>query len=795
MIGLFLLIAFLGQIAPATDADLAQAEEAFEHAARNRQTETLARLVHQDFFWIDADGTQQTSGGFLRHIKESADIDVDSNVQTRSYGATAIAFGETRDSPYAQRFTRIWVRTSAGWRLFAYQKTSIVPNQNASQPQANPAASTSRDETNFIVNTTARTSAEREVVDALRGVQRAEHAPDWSGWAALTVDEFQVVNVRGHVDLKANRIKTIRQQAQSTPFPIVRDLRIRMFGNTAVMTAIQEPALASPFKFTRLWVKTNGGWKQVINHQTPTITLSARQVAAQTDPRSPTNPSDPLKVLVDKLNDPQRGAALRAQWNIDRAVWNEPVTAVRNGVTVLVTPAHADIHTSIDSARAVWSSDGPLISASHNPTSARLFIPRGYQNQTVPRRMVSFAPGGDSTEYTFEPAYGVRSPVLRRGYVLCVINAWSSVATPIPLAQWGPHLNEIVVFAQRLLTSGLSLPRPTFTYAWGESRGARMLAYASELAGTPFNSVIENRGGGDLVESALEQIQMLRELRTVNPADDPVLADYMSKIGRRMKITTRNADSHEEFIPISPGDDERFFFKLPPTANVLMPIIPPYSDSPLTASDPRFRVPAGGGNRSGGDNPFDGTLAWSAGPINTRRFLNEVDPAYAAAVDSGRFLLKSWDPKTRPAEVRDAIARLTSSGQIKTKILKVHGTLDPNIYPLTAVAYVQKIVDQNLSNQLRWYLVPGMGHVRSTLEEKFVDANGKTISLGVQLSHLDLLMNWVEKAIDPGDFISIDPTDPTNTLAVKGAHQLGLQKSPLQYFWTASGTLRSSSAK
>jgi hypothetical protein len=75
-------------------------------------------------------------------------------------------------------------------------------------------------------------------------------------------------------------------------------------------------------------------------------------VLAQNDPRLPTDPSDPLKVLVDKLNDPERGAKLRAQWNIDRAVWIEPVTAVKNGVTVLVAPAHADIHTSNRSNRA-----------------------------------------------------------------------------------------------------------------------------------------------------------------------------------------------------------------------------------------------------------------------------------------------------------------------------------------------------------------------------------------------------------------------------------------------------------
>src|SRR4029077_4778648 len=213
--------------------------------------------------------------------------------------------------------------------------------------------------------------------------------------------------------------------------------------------------------------------------------------------------------------------------------WIEPVTAVRNGVTVLITPAHADIHTSIDSARAAWSTNGPLISAPHNPTGARVFIPRGYQNQATPRRMVSFAPGGGGTEYTLEPAYAVRSPVLRRGYVLCVINAWSNVAKPIPLAQWGPHLNEVVIFAQKML-SGLGVPAPTYNYAWGESRGARMLAYSSELAGTPFHGVIEERGGGDIPESALEQIRMLNDLRAVNPADDPVMADYINKIGRRM---------------------------------------------------------------------------------------------------------------------------------------------------------------------------------------------------------------------------------------------------------------------
>jgi len=161
-----------------------------------------------------------------------------------------------------------------------------------------------------------------------------------------------------------------------------------------------------------------------------------------------------------------------------------------------------------------------------------------------------------------------------------------------------------------------------------------MLAYSSELSGTPFHGVIEERGGGDLVDSALQQIRLLNDLRAVNPADDQATADYISKIGRRMKITSRSGASYEKFIPTVPTDDERFFFKLPATANILMPIIPPYTDNPATAHDSRFRVPSTSGDPTADPHPFDATLASSTGPINTRRVLNEVDPAYGAAVDN-----------------------------------------------------------------------------------------------------------------------------------------------------------------
>src|SRR5215467_4188526 len=57
------------------------------------------------------------------------------------------------------------------------------------------------------------------------------------------------------------------------------------------------------------------------------------------------------------------------------------------------------------------------------------------------------------------------------------------------------------------------------------------------------------------------------------------MADYIVNIGRRMRITARNGVIRDEFVPTALTDDQRFFFKLPPTASLLMPLIPPYGDN------------------------------------------------------------------------------------------------------------------------------------------------------------------------------------------------------------------------
>jgi len=69
--------------------------------------------------------------------------------------------------------------------------------------------------------------------------------------------------------------------------------------------------------------------------------------------------------------------------------------------------------------------------------------------------------------------------------VLCVINAWSNVATPIPLAQWGPRLNEIVVFTLLRLSPvgdvASAVEKMSILARWHASLGG-LLRYYSRAA-------------------------------------------------------------------------------------------------------------------------------------------------------------------------------------------------------------------------------------------------------------------------------------------------------------------------
>jgi ketosteroid isomerase-like protein len=92
----------------------------------------------------------------------------------------------------------------------------------------------------------------------------------------LTSDDYVLINANGQVADKAttmNDIKTGRIKLTSNE---VSDLKVRLYGDTAVVTGkstakgtIAGRELKGPVMFTRVYVKKGGKWQSVAFQQTP----------------------------------------------------------------------------------------------------------------------------------------------------------------------------------------------------------------------------------------------------------------------------------------------------------------------------------------------------------------------------------------------------------------------------------------------------------------------------------------------------------------------------------------------
>jgi hypothetical protein len=491
-------------------------------------------------------------------------------------------------------------------------------------------------------------------------------------------------------------------------------------------------------------------------------TIGASAAAAQTDPLAPTAANNPYKVLIDTLNSPA-GAARRSMWHIDSAIWREPQSFVdASGKRRLVAPAYAEVHAGVPFEYKVAGCEPA------NPrvrSNIRVLIPRDY-GASVPRRWVVIHPPGRLTEYTFDTNVRVQSPMLRRGYLVVVQNSLYPGFDQIPasLHDLGARLHQGTIYATELLSSdsGLGVPEPTSVYAWMHSRAAHVVSMALECSKTPFAGVVMSSGGSGFVSRNLRVPALMKMLQALNPA--AAMTDYLADIGRSRTIDL--PDGTRQTGPISSTLDAglRFHYGLGATTQIVFPVVPPYDRYGVN-----FRFPAS----------FFDQLVFNA-PVSLRALLSDVDPAYLVDVDAGRVLLRDWTPAQRPAVVRSLLAELEVDGRVRTKVLKVHGTRDPQIYVQTEIEYVNKLVRQRADFQ--FYLVPGLGHEPSQGEELVTDATGIVRTLGRELHDLDALIGWVETGIPPGPLTAVDSTDISKRLSVLSADQFGLQCDPTGYF-------------
>jgi ketosteroid isomerase-like protein len=92
----------------------------------------------------------------------------------------------------------------------------------------------------------------------------------------LTSDDYMFINAYGQLSDKATTMNGIKTGNIKLTSNEVSDLKVRVYGNTAVVTGkanskgtIGGRELKAPVLFTRVYVKNNGKWQSVAFQQTP----------------------------------------------------------------------------------------------------------------------------------------------------------------------------------------------------------------------------------------------------------------------------------------------------------------------------------------------------------------------------------------------------------------------------------------------------------------------------------------------------------------------------------------------
>jgi ketosteroid isomerase-like protein len=93
-----------------------------------------------------------------------------------------------------------------------------------------------------------------------------------------TADDYILINANGQLSDKATTMNNIKTGNIKLTANDVSDLKVRVYGNTAVVTGksnakgtIGGRELKGPVMFTRVYVKKNGKWQSVAFQQTPIV--------------------------------------------------------------------------------------------------------------------------------------------------------------------------------------------------------------------------------------------------------------------------------------------------------------------------------------------------------------------------------------------------------------------------------------------------------------------------------------------------------------------------------------------
>jgi ketosteroid isomerase-like protein len=130
--------------------------------------------------------------------------------------------------------------------------------------------------------TTVPAHAQSSVEEQIKKMERDRAAAVVKGDVALleglTADDYILINANGQVSDKATTMSNIKTGVIKLTANEVSDLKVRVYGDTAVVTGkssakgtIGGRELKGPVMFTRVYVKMKGKWQSVAFQQTPIV--------------------------------------------------------------------------------------------------------------------------------------------------------------------------------------------------------------------------------------------------------------------------------------------------------------------------------------------------------------------------------------------------------------------------------------------------------------------------------------------------------------------------------------------
>jgi hypothetical protein len=255
--------------AAADDPSLLAADQNFAQAVAKPDAAALGKLLDSDFVWIDANGRVEKRAQVLAGAPKRLFPMLITNGQAQflpvrwhNYGQVAVAQSDEE----RRHVLRVWVKRPAGWRALVYQEVQSLD----APPKTTPSASQDCQNPCKSVGYTPKTETERAIVTAYEGLETSAMTHNAADWDAHTGEEFIAASSYSDRLLdKPTRLGELKRanMAGLAPTPLV-SAKLFVFGDAAVLRSHHVASQAKPLEVTRVFVKRDGKWVEVVSYQT-----------------------------------------------------------------------------------------------------------------------------------------------------------------------------------------------------------------------------------------------------------------------------------------------------------------------------------------------------------------------------------------------------------------------------------------------------------------------------------------------------------------------------------------------